>query len=60
MLGNNRVKSQLLHLQMKLDEEQLPTLTNLLNTHFVNCSADEMNQKLLHMTDQIPPDCSCC
>lgn len=55
MLGNNRVKSQLLHLQLMLDPEQIPTLANLLNTHFTNCSADEMNQKLLHMTDQISP-----
>lgn len=55
MMGDNRVKSQLLRLQLKLDAGQTPTLVNLLNTHFINCSADEMNDKLLHMTDQLSP-----
>ena len=56
LMGDNRVKSQLLRLQMALSAEQAPALANLLNTHFVNCSADEMSQRLLHMTDQLPPE----
>ena len=55
MMGDNRVKSQLLQLQLKLDSDQIPTLVNLLNTHFTNCSADEMSERLLHMTDQLSP-----
>lgn len=55
MLGDNRVKSQLLQIQLKVGPDQIPALVNILNTHFVNCSADEMNQRLLHMTDQIVP-----
>lgn len=55
MMGNNRVKSQLLRVQLRLEQGQMPALVNLLNTHFVNCSADEMSQRLLHMTDQLPP-----
>lgn len=55
MMSDNRVKSQLLRLQLKLKQDQLSTLSNLLNSHFVNCSADEMSQHLLHMTDQIAP-----
>lgn len=55
MMGDNRVKSQLLRLPLKLDAGQVPALVNLLNSHFVNCSADEMSERLMHMTDQISP-----
>lgn len=55
MMGNNRVKSQLLRLQLKLDADQIPGLAHLLNTHFTSSSADEMNERLLHMTDQLSP-----
>ena len=56
LMGDNRVKSQLLRLQMALSADQAPALANLLNAHFINYSADEMSQRLLHMTDQLPPE----
>ena len=55
MMGNNRVKSQLLQLQLQVEQEQLSNLVNLLSTHFVNISTDEMNQRLMSVADQIPP-----
>ena len=55
MMGDNRVKSQLLRLQLKVDLEQLPTLVNLLNSHFTGVSTDEMNQRLMNVAEQVPP-----
>ena len=55
MMGDDRVKSQLLRLQLKVDLEQMPTLVNLLNSHFTNVSASEMNQRLMDVSDQISP-----
>ncbi|WP_409967015.1 heat-inducible transcriptional repressor HrcA [Bengtsoniella intestinalis] len=55
MLGDNRVRSQLLHLQLHIDSAHLPQLVEVLNTHFADISADEMNQRLMDMADQVPP-----
>lgn len=55
MMSDERVKSQLLRLQLKVDLEQLPTLVTLLNTHFVSISPDEMNRRLMDVAEQIPP-----
>ncbi|MDO4315336.1 MAG: heat-inducible transcriptional repressor HrcA [Oscillospiraceae bacterium] len=55
MMGDNRVKSQLLRLQLKVDLEQIPTLVSLLNSHFTNISTDEMNQRLMNVAEQVPP-----
>jgi heat-inducible transcriptional repressor len=55
MMDNNRVKSQLLRLQLRVDLDQMPILVNLLNTHFVNISADEMNLRLMNVAEQIAP-----
>ena len=55
MLGDNRVKSQLLRMQLKVDKEQMPTLVNLLNSHFTNASADEMNKRLMSVSEQVSP-----
>lgn len=55
MLSSERVKSQLLQLQLHVEDGQMPNLVNLLNTHFVNISADEMNQRIMNVADQIPP-----
>ena len=55
MMSNDRVKSQLLKLQLDVTAEQLPILVNLLNTHFVNISVSEMSQKLMSVAEQIPP-----
>lgn len=55
MMGDNRVKSQLLRLQLKVDQCRIPSLTSLLNAHFVNVSTEEMNSALMRVSDQIPP-----
>jgi len=55
MMGDNRVKSQLLRLQLKVDQAQIPTMTNLLNSHFTGVSTDEMNASLMRVSDQISP-----
>ena len=55
MMGDNRVKSQLLRLQLRVDSEQIPNLVNLLNTHFTGVSTDEMNQRLMALADQVTP-----
>lgn len=55
MMGDNRVKSQLLRLQLKVDLEQIPTLVNLLNGHFTNISTEEMNQRLMNVAEQVQP-----
>lgn len=55
MMGDNRVRSQLLRLQLKVDLEQMPTLVNLLNSHFTNISTDEMNQRLMSVAEQVAP-----
>ena len=60
MMGDNRVKSQLLRMQLKVDTEQMPTLVNLLNSNFTGISADEMNRRLMDVSEQVTPRCSCC
>jgi len=55
MLGNNRVKSQLLRMQLKVDKEQMPNLVNLLNTHFTGVGPDEMNRRLMEVEEQVAP-----
>ncbi|WP_298018119.1 heat-inducible transcriptional repressor HrcA [uncultured Dysosmobacter sp.] len=55
MMGDNRVKSQLLRLQLKVDIEQMPTLVTLLNSHFTGIPTDEMNQRLMNVAEQVPP-----
>ena len=55
MMSDSRVKSQLLRLQLKVDLEQLPTLVGVLNTHFTNASTEEMNQRLMDVAEQVPP-----
>ena len=44
MMGDNRVKSQL-----------MPTLVNLLNSNFTGISADEMNRRLMDVSEQVTP-----
>ena len=55
MMGDNRVKSQLLRLQLKVEPEQMPGLVNLLNTNFTGVSADEMNRRLMDVSEQVSP-----
>ena len=55
MTNDNRVRSQLLHIQLQVDVDQMPVLVNLLNSHFVDIAADEMNLRLMNVTEQLPP-----
>lgn len=55
MMSDSRVKSQLLRLQLKVDLDQLPTLVGVLNTHFINATTEEMNQRLMDVAEQVPP-----
>ena len=55
MMGDNGVKSQLLRMQLKVDTEQMPTLVNLLNSNFTGISADEMNRRLMDVSEQVTP-----
>ena len=55
MMGDTRVKSQLLRMQLKVDTEQMPTLVNLLNSNFTGISADEMNRRLMDVSEQVTP-----
>jgi len=55
MMDGNRVKSQLLRLQLKVEQSQIPVLVELLNTHFTGLSADEMNIRLMDVSEQVSP-----
>ena len=55
MMGDNRVKSQLLRLQLRVDPSQIPVLTSILNRNFTGVDADEMNRRLMDMSEQITP-----
>ena len=55
MMDGNRVKSQLLRMQLKVEVEQFPILVNLLNSHFAKVSTSEMNLRLMNVAEQIPP-----
>ena len=55
MMSDDRVKRQLLRLQLKVDLDQLPTLVSLLNGHFAGVSPSEMNHRLMNVAEQIPP-----
>ena len=55
MMDSSKVKSQLLRMQLKVDLEQFPILVNLLNTHFIQVSTEEMNLRLMNVAEQLPP-----
>ena len=55
MMGDNRVKSQLLRMQLKVDRDQMAALVELLNRHFTGISTKEMNQKLMAVSQGITP-----
>ena len=55
MMDGNRVRSQLLRQQLRVDVEQFPVLVNLLNTHFTGISTEEMNLRLMNVAEQLPP-----
>ena len=47
MLSDNRVKSQLMALELPLEAEALPQLSHLLNTHFTGVGPEKMNGTLM-------------
>ena len=53
MLSDSRVKSQLMHFLLQVEEEQLRQMSHLLNTHFTGISAQEMNGHLMNLSDQV-------
>ena len=53
MLSDNRVKSQLMQLDLPVDAETLPQLSHLLNTHFVGAAPEQMNATLMSLSDQV-------
>ena len=55
MMDGNRVKSQLLRLQLRVDPSQIPTLNGLLNRNFTNVDVDEMNIRLMDVSEQVSP-----
>ncbi len=55
MMGDDRVRSQLLRLQLKVERDQMAALVELLNRHFTNISTKEMNQKLMAIAEGISP-----
>ena len=55
VIDSSKVKSQLLRMQLRVDLDQFPVLINLLNSHFVKVSAEEMNLRLMNVAEQIPP-----
>jgi len=55
MMGDNRVKSQLLRLQLRVDPSQIPVLNALLNENFTGVDVDEMNRRLMDVSEQVPP-----
>ena len=56
MTADSRVKSQLLQTPMAVDGEKLSALTNLLNTHFTGIDREEMGEKLMSLTGQLPAE----
>lgn len=56
MISGDRVRSQLLRLQLKVSLEQIITLTSLLNGHFTEILSAEMNRRLMNLADQLPPE----
>lgn len=53
MLSDSRVKSQLMQLQLSVESERLPELSHLLNTHFTGIGVEEMNGRLMSLSEQV-------
>jgi heat-inducible transcriptional repressor len=56
MLSDNRVKSQLMRLELPVDADTLPQLSHLLNTHFTGVGAEKMNATLMSLSEQLSPE----
>ena len=55
MFSNNRVKSQLFHVRLPLEAEELALLSGLLNDRFTDRSAGEMGIQLMEWTERLAP-----
>lgn len=53
MLSDSRVKSQLMALDLPVEQGHLSELSHLLNTHFTGIGAAEMNAHLMNLSDQV-------
>lgn len=53
MLSDSQVKSQLLALQLPLESSDLADMSHLLNTHFTGIAPEEMNQRLMSLSEQV-------
>ena len=53
MLSDSRVKSRLMQLSLPLEAETLPQISHLLNTHFTGLGPEEMNTRLMSLSDQV-------
>ena len=53
MLSDNRVKSQLMRLELPVDADTLPQLSHLLNTHFTGAGPEKMNATLMSLSEQV-------
>ena len=55
MTSDNRVKSQLLRIQLKVEPEQMAQAAQTLNSCFTALSPDDMSQRLMGLADQTGP-----
>lgn len=55
LTGEERVKSQLLKLPLRIDQTALPRLANFMNEKFTGIASDEMNLRLMDAAEELPP-----
>ncbi len=55
MMGDDRVRSQLLRLQLKVDPAQTPLVADLLNSRFTNIPMAEMERRLVGAAQDLSP-----
>ena len=53
MLSDSRVKSQLMRVTLPVEQEALPEMSHLLNTHFTGIGAAELSARLMNLSDQV-------
>lgn len=53
---DNRVKSRVHRTELPYDAQRLADIKELLNAHFAGQSADEMNTRLMSVSEQLPPE----
>ena len=56
MLSDSQVKSQLLPLQLPVADGGLPDMSHLLNTHFTGIGPEDMNGRLMSLSEQVPTE----